>query len=336
MREKKNCLKTVIIALGCMLFFAGCGKVQATTMRILGFAGDVTLENSGKETEIKEDLRLVSGSVLSTFDESSASVGLDDVKVVTLDQNSCADFSQDGKKLNLDVTKGEIFFVVSEPLAEDETFEITTSTMVVGIRGTSGIVQAGDDGYDSLIITDGVVEVTGKNDSTGEEIALEVKAGEKLTIHINPETDTLEYEITEILGSDIPEFARELISADAGLFDKILESTGWENFDDTAVADADSEEMTEEENASNYQYMVVKRYWTMGEGTGYIDSSTVYKMFDDRMIFFPVCRGGSCDLYITLGLTVDEKYYNSDGSIRYESQSSSSSFDENGNPLEIR
>ena len=36
-----------------------------------------------------------------------------------------------------------MFFSVDEKLKEDEEFEIHTSTMVLGIRGTSGYVSSG-------------------------------------------------------------------------------------------------------------------------------------------------------------------------------------------------
>lgn len=41
-----------------------------------------------------------------------------------------------GKNLEIVVDRGGLFFNITEPLAEDETMNIRTSGMMVGIRGT--------------------------------------------------------------------------------------------------------------------------------------------------------------------------------------------------------
>ncbi len=61
---------------------------------------------------------------------SLAAISLDDAKIVTLDESSSAEFTQEGKKLALNITEGNIFFNVKEHLADDESFRISTSTMV--------------------------------------------------------------------------------------------------------------------------------------------------------------------------------------------------------------
>lgn len=43
-----------------------------------------------------------------------------------------------GKKLEMLLQSGDIFFNISQPLDDDETLNIRTSTMAVGLRGTSG------------------------------------------------------------------------------------------------------------------------------------------------------------------------------------------------------
>lgn len=47
--------------------------------------------------------------------------------------------------LELYVRSGSLFFDVTEPLEEDESMDIRTSTMAVGIRGTSGWVEVEDE-----------------------------------------------------------------------------------------------------------------------------------------------------------------------------------------------
>ncbi len=179
---KKRVLSVLLILAIFCTMLAGCAKTKATTMRILKYQGSVTLKDNGKYKKIKEDLRLNSGNDLSTFIYSSASIGLDDEKIVTMDQNSEAIFKQDGKKLEMDMTKGSIFFEVKKPLEEDETFEITTSTMIVGIRGTSGYVEIDEDGNERVIVTDGVVHVIYTDPETGEITETDVRAGEEVRV----------------------------------------------------------------------------------------------------------------------------------------------------------
>ena len=47
---------------------------------------------------------------------------------------------------------------MEEPLAEDETFDIRYSTMVVGIRGTCGWVEVRDEEHMLVYILEGTVE----------------------------------------------------------------------------------------------------------------------------------------------------------------------------------
>ena len=108
------------------------------------------MEENGTSKSVKENLRLRSGNSLDTAVSSLVSIGLDDTKIVTMDELSRSEFNQKGKYLNLNLTKGSIFFEVDKPLAENETFEIETSTMIVGIRGTSGWVSVSGE-HESLI-----------------------------------------------------------------------------------------------------------------------------------------------------------------------------------------
>lgn len=253
--KKRIMFPITFIIMSSLIYMTGCGKLQATTMRLLHYSGNVTLEESGKDAEVKEDRRLFSGDVLSTGNSSRASVGLDDVKVVSLDQNSCAEFEQDGKKLQLDLTSGKLFFEVSKPLEEDESFDIRTSTMIVGIRGTSGIVEVDQNGDECVTVTDGTVSVKAVNPSNGEEIIVDVKAGEKLTIRVNSSTNSIEYEITNIFGGELPGFAKEIITADSVLLEKILADTGWRDLsqlpEPEGAEDANETEAGDTEEASS-------------------------------------------------------------------------------------
>lgn len=219
----------VILLLGIILFFLWRSKITATTMRILRIEGTVTLEEGGKNKTVKENLRLNSGNALSTALKSLVSIGLDDTKIVTLDERSRAVFEQSGRQLELKLTDGSLFFEVSQPLTDEESFDIKTSTMVVGIRGTSGWVSV-DGEHESLIITDGVVHVIGTNPVTGEVKEIDVKAGQRITVYLynDRNVDSIMFVLEEITERELPEFLLERLRENPTLLEKVCRETGWD------------------------------------------------------------------------------------------------------------
>ena len=203
----------------------------ANTMRLLRVEGTVNIENGDGGTKpVIDNIRFQSGDALNTGADGLASVGLDDSKIVTLQNDSRAEFTKSGKRLELKLTKGALFFNVTEKLSEDETFEIKTSTMTAGIRGTSGYVYYDNEGRDSLIITDGVVIVTAINPETGETKYAEVRGGQKITVYLYSDRtqDSVEFSITDVKENDLPEFPLQMISENEELINRVCEFTGWD------------------------------------------------------------------------------------------------------------
>ena len=203
----------------------------ANTMRLLRVEGTVNIENGDGGTKpVIDNIRFQSGDALNTGADRLAFVGLGESKIVTLQNDSRAEFTKSGKRLELKLTKGALFFNVTEKLSEDETFEIKTSTMTAGIRGTSGYVYYDDDGRDSLIITDGVVIVTAINPETGETKYAEVRGGQKITVYLYSDRtqDSVEFSITDVKENDLPEFPLQMISENEELINRVCEFTGWD------------------------------------------------------------------------------------------------------------
>ncbi len=123
----------------------GDGETQATavTMRLEKSEGSVAVsDENGKEQELREKLPLFSGYGIQTQAESFSWFNLDDTKLAKMDENSEASIEKEDKNLKLLVDKGSLYFNITEPLEDDESLEIRTSSMTVGIRGTSGWVDA--------------------------------------------------------------------------------------------------------------------------------------------------------------------------------------------------
>ncbi len=232
-KKKKRIILIVAAALllivGIILFFYFRNQITATTMRLLRIEGDVSLEESGKTKSVKVDLRLHNDDALSTATKSLVSIGLDDTKIVTLDELSRAEFNQKGRKLNLHLTAGSLFFDVKKPLEEDETFDIHTSTMVVGIRGTSGWVSVKGE-HETLIVTDGVVHVIGTNPVTGETKEIDVYAGQRISTYLynDREIDSIMFELENITERQLPEFVLERLREDEELLERVCRQTNWD------------------------------------------------------------------------------------------------------------
>ena len=125
----------VVVAAVLLIVLLNSNKYTATTMRLLNIEGTVSIEDSnGAYRPVKNNMRFQSGDALNTGADGLASVGLDETKIITLQNDSRAEFLKSGKKLELKLTKGAVFFNVTEKLKEDETFEIKTSTMTAGIQ----------------------------------------------------------------------------------------------------------------------------------------------------------------------------------------------------------
>ena len=235
-KEKKIALSVfaAIILIGFIIFMVMIARKGyfATTMRLLRSEGTVRIEEAnGNLKPVKNNIRFQSGDSLITGLDGLASVGLDDTKIITLQSDSKVEFSKRAKQLELKLTKGGLFFEVTEHLKDDETYEIKTSNMTVGIRGTSGYVYYDETGLESLMVTDGVVVVTGTNPVTGETKSIEVHGGQKINVilydHAVGSRSSVEFAITDIKVSDLPDLPLQVLSRNANLVDKICEYTGW-------------------------------------------------------------------------------------------------------------
>lgn len=230
----------LLVVIGLIIFLANRGGISATTMRVIRLEGNVSLQENGVLKAIKENLRLVSGNTIDTSESSTVSIGLDDSKIVTMDEFSSAEFKQSGKQLNLDLTAGSLFFEVDKPLADDESFEIETSTMIVGIRGTSGWVSV-QGGVESFILTDGHVHIIGTNPTTGEVKEIDVNPGQRVIVYLYNDraVDSIMFLVEDITEREAPEFILGILREDMVLLDRVCEATGWDKNWILGIADAE-------------------------------------------------------------------------------------------------
>jgi len=198
----------------------------ATSMKLMRTEGTVSVCNiSGRSMKVLENMRLYNGYRISSKAKSYAWINLDDTKLIKLDAASEVEVRKNGKALDLLVHSGNLFFNVTEPLAKDETMNICTATMVAGIRGTSGWVEAVDEQQTQMCVLDGSVECTVADPVTGESRDHVISAGEVARFQVDGQ-DRPEVSTQTAAAEDIPGFVLVDAVSDGGLCDKILEDSG--------------------------------------------------------------------------------------------------------------
>ena len=268
----------------------GAGGASAASMFLRKTEGTVAVADAeGEDVAPAENLGLYSGYTVGTEATSYAWIDLDKVKLTKLDENSAAVITKDGKNLSIEITSGSMFFNVTEPLAEDETMEIRTSSMLVGIRGTCGWVEVPDSNTMLVYLLEGKVEcVAGENTVT-------VNAGEMAEM-----TADGAIEVSEFTAWDVPAFVAEEMEADEALSEAVLAASGIDVDGNPMIAYADvfawmdgKEILFEEEidfEADGKQELMV--LYTDEDGYG-----------------FDICRKGVAQsefLYSTKGYTPDD------------------------------
>ena len=192
-------------------FFAAAESVEsadASTMRLTRAEGCVFLKDeSGTDLSFRENMRLYSGNTVATEADSRAGISLDKTKIITLDEQSFASLHQNGKKLRVKLESGAMYFSVSKPLASDEQFDIETSTMLLGIRGTSGYVEALSPTASMVILTSGHAVITA---ASGEE--QEINPGQCVVIRLT--SSGAEFIVSTVSPSGFPALLTEELAAD--------------------------------------------------------------------------------------------------------------------------
>ena len=104
----------------------------AAVIRLTKTTGTVEIsKNSGKSISLLKNMRLYNGYHVSTSEESYAWVNLDDSKLLKEDAESEIEVRKDGKKLEVLLVSGNLFFDVAEPLEDDESLNIRDRKSVV-------------------------------------------------------------------------------------------------------------------------------------------------------------------------------------------------------------
>jgi len=208
---------------------AAAEDASAGTMRLESTEGDVAVKNaSGLSVKIQDKMRLYDGYTVKTEAASYAYISLDGDKTLKLDASSEASVAKSGKKLEVTLVSGSLFFNVTKPLERSEKLNIRTSTMVTGVRGTSACVSAPERDRTEITLLTGHLEVTGRDASTGRLETVEMSAGERAVVsqrEAGTPQERLEIRKTSAQEQELPAFAAVEVAKDPELQSKITAET---------------------------------------------------------------------------------------------------------------
>ena len=243
MTRKNN--SVFLLFLVFVLLLPACGsKETAATMHLVRAEGAVSVNDTdGASVALIENLGLYSGYGVATQAASYGWIDLDEAKLAKMDEDSEVEIVKSDKLLEIRVQSGGLFFNVTEPLADDETMNIRTSTMLVGIRGTCGWVYVEGDDLMRVYLLRGKVEcsVLGEGDNA---LASEMlNAGQ--TAQMTLSGDTASIIIEDFSEEDVPAFVMTEIEEDT----EIMESLQPEEPEEPEVTEPPETAPTDEEPA---------------------------------------------------------------------------------------
>ena len=268
-----------------ILLVPACGsKETAATMHLVRTEGAVSVNDTdGAPVALIENLGLYSGYGVATQGESYGWIDLDETKLAKMDEDSEVEIVKRDKLLELCVQSGGLFFNVTEPLAEDETMNIRTSTMLVGIRGTCGWVYVEDDSLMHVYLLRGKVECSvlgGDSNALASEM---LTAGQVARMTLSEGTASIVVE--DFSEQDIPAFVMTEVEEDTAMIEPLrpeepevteLPEPAPED-EEPAPAEEDAGQTSNSDILEQYKAILEqgKSYDYVGDLSGYTSTPTV-------------------------------------------------------------
>ena len=223
----------IVILIGGIIFFSKNKASQsydieevASTIRLMKTEGDVSIQNTnGSTISTQSQMKLYNGYQITTSSKSYAWLTFDEHKLVKVDANSIVEVQKKKEKITLYVVSGNLFFNVNEPLKAAEGFHVKTSTMTMGIRGTSGVVTASSDGKSEIRLLTGKVHVYVEEAVYAENTSYILTPGNLLQCNAILDEKKAETIVVPLAEKDISKFAATEIAEDEQLQERIKEES---------------------------------------------------------------------------------------------------------------
>ncbi|MDD5066366.1 MAG: FecR family protein [bacterium] len=162
-------MKKHLFLLVCVVFLANsCAKKSGPDFGFITFYyGDIKVVQSGDTVKPKLKMLLKSGDSVRTYQKARLDLQIKDVGVVRINENSYVELDRVLKeakdKVNMELNKGQVLCKLMK-LNKAQDFEVLTPTAVVGVRGTTFLVDASEKKKSEVAVADGSVEVASKDD----------------------------------------------------------------------------------------------------------------------------------------------------------------------------
>lgn len=229
------------------------GYELASTIRLMKIEGEVLVQNAvGNTISNNVKMKLYNGYQITTSKESYAWITLDDTKVIKIDANSVVEVQKKNEKITLYVDAGNVFFNVKQPLKIKENFHVKTSTMTMGIRGTSGVVTALKNGKSEIRLFTGKVYVYVEEAVNAQNTTKFLMSGNILECTAFDQEKKVKTKIITMKEEDIPSFAAAEIVEDNQLRNRIQKETNL-NVSSLTVEDISSIQQMEEDSTKENQ-----------------------------------------------------------------------------------
>ncbi len=230
--KKKYLLFVIIFAINFILSpvnsLAAKTSGTASVMRLEKTIGDVSVTaSSGSQSQIIEKMRLNSGDNVKSASKSYAYFNLDEVKAVKLDAQSEAVIKNNKKKYEVVLESGNLLFDVEKELQGKESFEIKTSNLTMGIRGTCAQVKARSENVTVIDLLEGTLYCVLTDPVTGNSESITLVAGDHAIFATGAGfMNSCQILKRKILVSDLRGFALDYIYENPDLAQRIFEQSG--------------------------------------------------------------------------------------------------------------
>ncbi len=223
-------LTTCLVAANVSAAYAATQEATATSVKVMKSEGTIEVHNSsGRILPIVEGMRLYHGYQVITQESSYVYMALDKTKLATLDAVSDMSLEKKDNDLILMLNSGKIFFDVSAKLDDEETMNIHTSTVALGIRGTSGLVEVIDSRHTRVWLFAGQVDGVVTNPINGQKKEIHIVPGMVVDFYVydmSHSGDKCEIVVRNYHESEAPGFVLREMKKYPELVERILQSGG--------------------------------------------------------------------------------------------------------------
>ena len=200
---------------------------DAVTMWLRETEGNVALlDPEGNQLDADKNMRMSSGTTLTTEADSLAAIDLDRERLAVLDQVSRADFVKNQGKIGIVLQDGAMYFSVLEPLGDEESFEIVMDDIILAIRGTCGLVQVAE-AEKNVLLASGYAVMTRTTDEPAGAEEISVSPREMVTVAEQADGE-ISVSRRDVPEEEVPEFLVNALRNDPQQLDRVYEETGWD------------------------------------------------------------------------------------------------------------